>query len=415
MKERLTAEIGRHHLYYAHHEEHPAREEIPFRISPEPLFIPHELRQTIELVGKNVAIFFNASRELITQCDELQELFNAGKPETFRNNLNQARYLFIRPDIILTEQGPIVCEIETSPFGLALSDVLTRSYHDEGFDTLVDPDTLLTYVQSHTDPSGTIVFSDKTKSFRGQLSYLAERVFGRNWRAEHIHTIDTPVSQIYRGYYLSEYFTDKHVRSLIDHIHTLGISTLPTPTPQLEEKALMALVWDRRWESYYLEALGEEGLAFLRAVIPPTWILGQEQHFLPGLPEGIPSSSDLAHLPKSKRQYALKTSGFHPQESWGKGVTFLHKKSGLAVQDMLDEACGAQDALFIVQKFEKPSKHRLEYIDYDGVHNMIAGVRITPYFSAADGTLLSIKATAREGSEYIHGASDSINTAVAVR
>lgn len=40
-------------------------------------------------------------------------------------------------------------------------------------------------------------------------------------------------------------------------------------------------------------------------------------------------------------------------------------------------------------------------------------VRLTPYFTPENGKLVAIKATACENTDYIHAASNSINTAVA--
>lgn len=412
MRARLESLAGGRRFYSARRAEYGTEDLLPFRVSPTPLFISSEQRAEINKIGVDIVDFVATSDALYKESDEVRHLLNRGKPEIFCDSYRPTNYLFVRPDLIVTDSGFTVCEVETSPFGLGLAHLLNTGYQQAGFETIVESTTLPDYVRRETSSAGEILYSRKTAAYSGQLTYLADSVFGREWTARSVDNHD-PTNQLYRAFYLSEYMEDPQIRALLDDMADEDKNLLPSLTPHIEEKAVLALLWDRRWEGYYRRNLGEASYQHLRTVIPPSWIVGEEEHFAPGMPQGIQHSVDLATLAKSKRAFVLKTSGFHTQSSWGEGVTFLHKKSGTAVGSLLHGLSDEPDTLQIVQEFVKPRNIPMEYTEHGEVKPMRAKLRITPYFSM-DGQLIGIKATGRQGSEYIHATTDSINTAVGV-
>lgn len=306
-------------------------------------------------------------------------------------------------------------EIETSPFGLGLAHLLNQAFEQQGFETAVSSDRLPKHIQLHTENTGNIVFSQKTKSYRGQLEFLAAEVFSgtnKRWSATPAETTNSG-GQIYRGFYLSEYQHDASVKTLLkDHFFDVTDTIIPTLTPHLEEKAALALVWDRRWERYLQRKLGNPTFQHLREVIPPTWIVGQERYSSLSLPGNAQGIGEVASMAKSKRTFVLKPSGFSPKSSWSEGVRFLHKVSGKQAQTLAQEAQISKH-LWVFQTFKKGVKLPVPFTNETGeLSIMQAKIRITPYFST-DGELLAIKATGCENTDYIHGSSASINTAVA--
>lgn len=410
MRAELESLAGGNQFYSARRAEYDSEDLLPFRVSPTPLSLSAEQREEIDRIGADVLDFIAASDALCKESDEVRQLLNRGKPEIFCDVYRPTNYLFVRPDLIITGSGFTVCEVETSPFGLGLAHLLNDGYQQAGFETVVDSSTLPDYVQRETSSAGEILYSRKTAAYSGQLTYLADSVFGREWTARSVDNHD-PTNQLYRAFYLSEYMEDPQIHALLDDMTDEDKSLLPSLTPHIEEKAVLAMLWDRRWEGYYRRNLGEASFQHLRAVIPPSWIVGEEEHFSPGMPQGIQHSVDLALLTKSKRAFVLKTSGFDPKSSWGEGVTFLHKKSGTAVGAIIHNLINQPDTLHIVQEFVKPINSPMQYEEGDETLGMMSKIRITPYFSM-DRQLIAIKATGRQGSEHIHGATDSINTAV---
>lgn len=418
MRERLESTIGNHNIYTARRAEYDTGEKIPFRVSPNPLELTSEQAKQVETIGKDITSFFLAADELYRTDSAVRELLDTGKPEIFLAD-HPAQYLFVRPDMIITESGFSICEVETSPFGLALAEVLNRSYRDAGFETMVGDDTLASHIQEATPAEGTLVYSPKTQAYAGQMAFLAENVFsgeGRKWNSANVADTDpSQLGDVYRGFYLAEYTTDPNVRLLLESNLSGSNNLLPSPTPHLEEKAVLSLIWDKRFEHKLRAQLGNASYDHLRDVIPPTWVVGQEEHFAPGLPNQYESSLDLVNLSRSKRAFVLKSSGFSTNSSWAEGVHFLGKKSAAVDQERLQKAHADKDSLHVIQSFHRGATHLMEYTQDGRNIPMSARIRLTPYFALdgqRGGELVAIKATGCENTDFIHASSASINTAV---
>ncbi|HZE86726.1 MAG TPA: hypothetical protein VE090_00830 [Methylomirabilota bacterium] len=416
MRERLEAVLGNHSIYQARRGEYETGQKIPFRVSPKPLEMSSEQGKEIQAIGNDITSYFFAADQLYRSDERVRDLLNTGKPEIFLTE-KPADYLFIRPDLVITPNGFTICEIETSAFGLGLAEIVNRGYRQKGFETLVGDTTLSTYVQKLTPAEGTLVYSQKTKSYAGQMTFLAENVFSGEKRAWHAKKADSDnQNTLYRGFYLNEYLEDPSIKVLLDQQIATGNQLLPSPTPHMEEKALLSFVWDRRFEKYFQKELGDGAFNHLRDVIPLTWIVGQEQHVAVSLPEGIKHASELASLSRAKRAFVLKSSGFGTQSSWAEGVHFLHEKSAEGARSLLNQAQNDQSGLHVIQAFHRGIKVPMEYQDAKGENTpMMAKVRLTPYFSLAaghEGKLIAIKATGCEKTDFLHASSSSINTAV---
>lgn len=346
---------------------------------------------------------------------------DTGKPQIFIGD-NPAHYLFIRPDLIITEGGFSICEVETSPFGLALAEILNQACQNQGFETIVARDSLSGHIRQNTPIDGSIIYSKKTQAYSDQMTFLADKVFsgnGRNWNAQDADNLTPSISSnIYRGFYLNEYLSDPAIKILLDRQIVNNGRTTPSPTPYVEEKAILSLIYDTRFEEYLRKKLGDASFKHLRAVIPPTWIVGQEQFFSPGMPSNVSSSVELASLSKSKRAYVLKSSGFSENSSWKEGVHFLQRESADKTLQLLHEAETDKTGLHIVQEFKKGVNIPMNYESDDEKTEtpMSARIRLTPYFSVTndnqDGKLIAIKATGCENTDFIHASSISINNAV---
>lgn len=416
---------GNYDWYKIRRDEFQTNEKIPFLVSPEPFGIITEESVEIQRIGDDVVAYMDAVDKLYKTDGDVKDLLDTGKPAQLRIPRG-VRYLFVRPDLVISEEGFSICEIETSPFGLALAELLNKAYASADFTTMVPDGTLSKFLKDHTPNDGTIVYGPNTEQYKGQLQFLAKELMsgeGRSWDAQHIDTaITQDHASLYRGFYLHELFGDLFIHNLVESQTQNGNFDTITPslTPHMEEKAALALVWDKRWGSFFRQELGESSFEHLRQVIPPTWIIGQEQHFSPGLPGGVESTLDLANISKSKRNFVLKKSGFGYGSSWAEGVTFLQEKSTSQAKNLLEAASRDISCLYIVQEFRKSREIPLTYDDKINrrVSTMNARVRITPYFSMVDphkGQLVAIKTTGCENTNYIHASTGSINTAVSVQ
>ena len=362
-----------HQIYDSDH--HKDQASVPFLVSDAPLSLDPKLVKELQEIGHTIVAYMDAVSFLYKTHQDIHELLDHGKPSQFHGN--EPNYLFVRPDLIITPQGFKICEIEVSPFGLALSDILGKAYSDRSL--AHDPEFLKAFVAANTPASGTFIYS-----------------------------------QVYRGYYLHEAQKDSMLEAL-----THMCTTLPSPTPFFEEKALLALIWDTRFAGSFNQLLGDSDFARMRELIPPTWIVGQEQYFEPGLPGGATTTLELAGMGKKQRQVVIKSSGYCDNMSWGHGVHFLDKVSGAsAIEHIAEINNGLGDSLYIGQQYCPPEKVSFTYFTNgptSEIQEQAMGCRITPYYCATGsnkGELLTVKATGRNGSRYIHAATDSVNTAV---
>ncbi len=415
----LQSAASPHIFYQARRQEFASDDALSFRVSPEPFGLSETEVLDIGRIGVESAAFLSAANELYKTNEEVASLLDTGKPESLRGN-GDGKYLFFRPDLIATERGYTVCELETSPFGLGLSHLLNGTYSAAGFETIVDPIVLVEHVAKSTPDNGSIVMSPKTASYKGQLEYMAENIFSgpdRVWDVKDVSDVRPEDNALYRAFYLHEYIGNTAIRGLLNNQHQVEFQ--PSLTPHMEEKALLALLWDSRFEGQLRSDLGNTGYDFLRTVVPPTWIVGQEQHFSGGLPTGVQESVDLAGVSRKNRNFVLKSSGFADNSSWSESVTLLQTKSSEIAGQLLYDASRDTQSLHIIQAFTPGKKVELRYEDPSTPDiepiQMLGRIRLTPYFDPANGNLLTMKVTARENTHFIHASSDSINAPVMVQ
>ena len=420
----ITEESRRYTPYVIRFDKFKSDSVVPFRVSPKPLHIRRtsSVRKGDENVihlGPAICEFFHVTVELYNTDERVKELLDQGKPECYKGQI-KPEYLFLRPDLILTEEGFFVCEIETSPFGMGLAEMLNRSYCDCGFDTIVARDKFQSYMEASLPENGIVAYSNKCSPNAGQLQYLADQILsgpGRQWSAEKIdENFSSEAKSIYRAFYLSEIFSDKNVQKVVSGDNHF----LPSLTPQFEEKAILTLIWDKRFEEYYKTQLGSATFNFLREILPPAWLVGKEEYFSPGLPGGISSTSAISTLGQSKRKWVLKQSGFGEHSSWGEGVTFLHRATRPVLEAKLQEACTSKDVLYICQEFRDGVKRKTQYYADAGneeILEMDARVRLIMYYSNAGkstGEIIAAMATCCDDGIYVHGKTTSVQTAVVI-
>src|SRR5581483_10405701 len=357
-------------LYRVRYRQYDQEAKVPFRVAPKPFAVTRGEKGEIEAIGQDVSSFFAAVVELYKNDGKVRSLLDRGKPQIFCTDA-VPDYLFVRPDLIITSSGFAICELETSPFGLALAEIFNRAYRMEGYETLVDDGTLTEYVRNQTPNNGSIVYSNKTEAFHGQMEFLASEVFSGDQRLWDAHMVfstgERDPKAVYRAFYLNEYQDDMFINAFIDDAVARKLPVMPSLTPQMEEKALLALLWDRRWESYFVSSLGQGTFNHLRSVVPPSWIIGEEAYFALGLPGGITDSIELARLSGSKRAFVLKQSGFHTASSWGEGVHFLQKMAHAKAEHILHNASRDKDHVAVIQEFRKPADMVIPYEEQEGI------------------------------------------------
>ena len=114
-------------------------------VSPEPFLLSADVVDQLERLGHWLFKFVRATNRLYFQsCNGkkpnwIKEYFEAGKPpdliKAARANPDVLPAV-IRPDIILTDQGWTITELDSVPGGIGLTDWLNQTYSDLGFDVI---------------------------------------------------------------------------------------------------------------------------------------------------------------------------------------------------------------------------------------------------------------------------------------
>jgi len=128
---------------------------------------------------------------------------------------------------------------------------------------------------------------------------------------------------------------------------------------------------------------------------------------------GLRRWDDLADMPRKKRCFVLKISGFSYLGAWSRGVIFLNTLSQQQCRKVIQTAL-ASDDVFVIQEFKKGCRLQQEYYDFQDstIKTMHGRVRFTPYLSAKTGQLLTAKTTMCEHTDYIHASTNSINSPI---
>lgn len=426
----VNAQAKDFHIYDTNYHLHPDNN-LTFQIGVDSFELPFNVVEKLPEYGKAISAYYLACDKLFKNLpaeNKWKRILTKGKPnwliKAAEKEGDEYSHIFLRPDFIITENGVATTEIETSPFGLALSYFLNKAYSEQDCDTLVDPEVLLqTFIEEifGENPIGKrlcFVLTNHTNQYKGQFEFL-----GRELRRFGIKTVVSspedmvfgkdgcvlvggePVDCVYRGFYLHETVNDPRLQQLV----TSQTKIMPGLKFHLEEKAIMGLVWDDDLRSYFEDEMGEKIFSDLRDILPKTYVLEEES-----LRElGLNSWEDIAEMSRKKRSLILKISGFSNQGSWAKGITFLARLSKVNCERIITEALKSKEN-FIIQEFKKGAKFNQEYYDFHtgSFVTMRGKVRFTPYFCAKTGKLLTAKSTMCPDTDFIHATSNSINSPV---
>ncbi len=156
-------------------------------ISPEPFAIGSKLARDLEQLGHRLLVFQRACNQLYQmsvkgkQPGWIAEYLDAGKPselvalarqKQFRDELPQV----IRPDLILTETGYTIAEIDSVPGGIGLTGWLNKTYAAIGADVIGGSDGMIEGFRSVLPNGGDIAVSEESSTYRPEMRWLAAQL-----------------------------------------------------------------------------------------------------------------------------------------------------------------------------------------------------------------------------------------------
>jgi hypothetical protein len=409
-------------------------------------------------LGPQLLSFYRALNRLyIDSLRGLQPAWIAGyldqgKPEallTFSrmNRFREHLPVVIRPDIIPTQDGMVITELDSVPGGIGMTGCLSALYADSehsglslvgGTEGMVRGFAAMLRSQlAQRTGCIAILVSEEAKDYRPEMLWLAARLRAADLDAycvepRHIRFteeglrlrsegIDQPIALIYRFYELFDLLNIPKSELVQYAIKKDWVAVTPPYKPALEEKLSFALLHHPALRSFWEQALGGEVFLHLATIMPRTWVLDPApippSATIPGLIIGgraIMNWHDLAAATQKQRHFVIKPSGFSDL-AWGsRGVSVGHDMPQDEWTGALDKALASFPRIpYILQEFHKGRLYDLDYFDpVAGEMNRMSGrARLSPYYfvSGEKTELAGILATiCPADKKVIHGMKDAV-------
>jgi hypothetical protein len=444
-------------------DENGLTKENTWRISTEPYFLSTEEFEFIDQLGHHLLKFYSALNQCYLDSAKgklpgwIAEYLDAGKSQDLIDYSRMKRFKnllpgIIRPDLIVTEAGFSVTELDSVPGGFGLTARLMSLYQTDenniiGHENGGIPELFYQMATGGADLlKGTlgIIVSDEAEDYRSEMVYLADLLKQKGvpvytvhpreviFKEEGLFVLDggneVRLDVIYRFF---ELFDLKNIpkSELFLYSNKKGqVQTTPPYKPFLEEKLSFALFHHPALTTFWEKALGPETFAVLSHLIPKTWVLDNREipphGVIPGLVVNqtpVRDWRELFPLSQKQREFAIKPSGFSPL-SWGsRGVVIGHDVPGVLWQETLENSLAQfPEQPSILQEFHKGKTVVGSYYrpQTGTMVEMKSRVRLTPYYFVVKGSpqLGGILATlCPHDKKKIHGMTDAIMVPCAVR
>ena len=401
-------------------------------LSPDPFPIEKRFLAELDQLGHRLFVFQRACNQLYQlsvkgkQPAWVARYLDAGKPPKLiefsrRKEIRDDLPRVIRPDLILTENGYIIAEIDSVPGGIGLTSWLNQIY--SGFDKAIIGDTngMLDGFHSVLPNGGDIVISLEAATYRPEMEWIAARLKDRHRDLEwHVVAAENYEPQDDRAVYrFFELFDLPNIPNIDNTLRANAedrITITPPIKPYLEEKMWFALFWMQPLREFWRRELGEKYFIKLQEVIPYSWLLDPTplpQHaVIPRLE--IHDWREAAKLSQKDRDLLLKVSGFSPL-GWGSrgialGADLPHAEWEQRIEHALETF---EQSPTILQRFHKGRLFEHRYWDPESgeLKTLKGRVRLCPYFFVEQdrvklrGALATIVPADKK---FLHGMRDAI-------
>jgi hypothetical protein len=401
-------------------------------LSPDAFPIEEKFLAELEQLGHRLFVFQRACNQLYQlsvkgkQPAWVARYLDAGKPAELiefsrRKEIRDDLPRVIRPDLILTEQGYIIAEIDSVPGGIGLTGWLNQTY--SAFDTEIigGAEGMLEGFKSVLPNGDDIVISQEAATYRPEMEWTAaqlnQHLTSKSWRvvaAENYEPQDGRA--VYRFFELFDLPNIPEIDKTLRANAEGRITITPPIKPYLEEKMWFALFWMQPLREFWRRELGEKYFFKLQQIIPYSWLLDPTplpQHaVIPRLE--IHDWREAARFSQKDRELLLKVSGFSPL-GWGsRGIALGADLPHAEWERRIDNAIATfESSPTILQRFHKGRLFEHRYWDAEtGELKTLKGrVRLCPYFFVEGdrvklrGALATIVPADKK---FLHGMRDAI-------
>ncbi len=417
-----------------------------WRVSPQPFALGPELAQELDTLGRVLLQFYRAVNLLYRKSVEgkqpewIARWLDQGKPAwlvelqrhpALKNELPRV----IRPDILLTEDGFAITELDSVPGGIGLTAWLGGVYSEvrsQESGVIGGAEGMLKgFASIFGDAQRVhIVVSEESASYRPEMKWLANQLNAAGGRSFHLQpstfNSPSPGDAVYRFFELFDVANVAGARRVFELATEKQIRLTPPPRPMFEEKLLFALLWNRNLRAFWRQELGESFLTRLQKAVPYTWVVDPTP--LPphaAFPElNLTDWGQLMTLSQRERELILKISGYS-EEAWGARGVYLG--SDLSAEEwsvaVTKALCDFDRSPYVLQRYHKPRLVEASWFDFDRneLMPMPGRVRLCPYYfvgvegDAARANLGGVLATiCPADKKIIHGMKDAVLVPCAV-
>ena len=421
-------------------------------LSPDAFPIDKKFFADLEQLGHRLFVFQRACNQLYQlsvkgkQPEWVARYVDAGKPKELiefsrRREIRDDLPRVIRPDLILTEKGYIIAEIDSVPGGIGLTGWLNQTYCSSDNDIIGGANGMLEGFRTIGPNGADIVISQESATYRPEMEWLAARLnqgavaggddsgsgcdpksagvnaAGHSWRvtpAENYAPDDGRA--VYRFFELFDLPNIPGIENTLRANAEGRITITPPIKPYLEEKMWFALFWLQPLREFWRRQLGDKYFTKLQEVIPYSWLLDPTplpQHaVIPRLE--IHDWREAAKFSQKDRDLLLKVSGFSPL-GWGsRGIALGSDLPHAEWEKRIEHALTTfESSPTILQKFQKGALFEHNYWDSDSGEpkTMKGRVRLCPYYFV-EGNRVRLRGAlatiAPADKKFLHGMSEAI-------
>jgi hypothetical protein len=414
----------------------PLFEAKSWRLSPEAWPLTAGQREELDAIGaacleyhralENLYLRSAAGKNLLRNkplvAPWAAEYLDRGKPPPLIEHARAARNrgtfpTVLRPDLLLTESGFVMTELDSVPGGIGLTAFLNRLYEPQGGiigagDVMVRDfhASLAALAPAEANPLIALVVSEEAATYRPEMEWLAHQLQLQGKRVfclapERLFPLGgalffdaggTPekVDVIYRFFELFDLENVRTARFFFEAWEAGEVAVAPPMRPFQEEKLSFGLFHHHRLVDYWAEALSGRTRKLLQQIIPPTWIMDPAPlppgAVLDGPKAGGRAISDWRELNRAsqkERDLIIKISGYH-ETAWGARSVILGSDSSREEwQGGVERAVElAPTHLHLLQTYKKPQRVRHRLYGADGLATEAEGrLRLCPYYLVRDG------------------------------
>jgi hypothetical protein len=412
-----------------------------------------EYHQALETLYLRSAAGKNLLRNKPLLAPWVADYLDRGKPADLiahaRDPRNRGAFpTVLRPDLLLTEDGFALTELDSVPGGIGLTAFLNRLYgSDEDETVLGHRDAMIEQFHASLaalradarNPLIILLVSDEAATYRPEMQWLAEQLQRLGKRVFCLHPDQvfplggelffdiegTPekIDILYRFFELFDWANIRIAPHILEAWHAGQVAIAPPMRHFQEEKLGLALFQHHLLQEFWTENLSRSAHALLRRLIPQSWIMDPAP-----LPPGavldgprvggrmLNDWRDLSAASQKERDLIIKISGFH-ETAWGARSVMLGSDcSRDEWQAGIEQALAlAPTNLHVLQEYRKP--RRVEHPVYrapEGAEpsaRLEAGrLRLCPYYFVVAGqTRLSgaLATFCPPDKKIIHGMQDA--------